>query len=958
MSSTLAPGANLGRYKIHSRLGVGGMGEVYLAEDKKLERRVALKILPAEVAAQRDRMERFVREAKSAAALSHPNIAQIFEISEHEGTHFITMELIEGVTLREKIHEERTELKKLLRALQHVAEGLAKAHAAGIVHRDLKPDNIMITHDGYAKILDFGLAKLVEPQQSSAPSASGTDSVATAILPQHSKPGMILGTAGYMSPEQAQGKTREIDHRSDIFSFGCILYEAITRHKAFAGADTIDTLNKIIREPVAPLSNYNLTAPADLQRIVRRCLAKDPDERYQTIKDVAIELKEVRREMPASADIATTDIDTTVPPPAKSESGETTRTSLHQSATTNAPPESLSTHGSSAEYVVNEIKRHKIAAVVSVVLVFIACASLAYALYRFAWPAKTLLAHFQNMKITRVTNEGNVESAAVSPDGKYIAYSLEESGKRSLWTKHLGTGSRVQIVPALESQGMNASTFSPDGGYVYYTRVDEQNPQGALYQVPVLGGSSKKILANVAQPVALSPDGKQIAFGRYHLTAPHDELLLANADGTNERRLITVKEPEWLGGASAAWSPDGKMLAVGYGNTSRNPSTGLNLGMMVAFVSVADGTLKPMTSRRWLYVGNVTWFSDGSGVALVAREQVLGAPQIWQVTYPQGEARRITNDLNSYDFYSLTLAADASALISVQADPVSNIWIAPEGDATRARAITSGKNVQQGHYGLAWTPAGKILYDSNVNGNASIWVMNADGSEPKPLTDSAADDFAPEVPANGSFIGFTSSRTTLYQVWRMDSDGGNPRQLTSRIDGAPTFSISPDGRWVVYHPFEGGIWKVSSEGGDAIELIAKGSLRYPQVSPDGKLLAYFFNDEQTKRPRMAVVTFDGAIPVRTLDLPVSSGTSLYESGFTLLYRGFHWSADGRAIVYINTLGGVSNLWRQPLDGGAAKQITNFKSDLIYNFAYSRDGNQLALSRGSHTRDAVLISEVK
>jgi serine/threonine protein kinase len=173
MSSPLSPGTKLGRYEIRSQLGAGGMGEVYLAEDKKLERRVALKILPSEVASQRDRMERFVREAKSAAALSHPNIAQIFEIGEHAGTHFITMELVEGVTLREKIHEERTELKKLLRALQHVAEGLAKAHAVGIVHRDLKPDNIMITHDGYAKILDFGLAKLIEPQQSPATTSEG-----------------------------------------------------------------------------------------------------------------------------------------------------------------------------------------------------------------------------------------------------------------------------------------------------------------------------------------------------------------------------------------------------------------------------------------------------------------------------------------------------------------------------------------------------------------------------------------------------------------------------------------------------------------------------------------------------------------------------------------------------------------------------------------------------------------
>src|SRR5437879_954694 len=221
----LTAGTRLGRYEIRSKIGEGGMGEVYLAQDTKLDRKVALKILPAEVASNRVRMERFIREAKSAAALIHPNISQIFEIGEHDGTHYIAMEFIDGQTLREKIHRERTELRKLLRFLQHAAEGLAKAHTAGIVHRDLKPDNIMITRDGHAKILDFGLAKLIE--QRPTPGAESSE-VATAVMPQHSPPGTVMGTVGYMSPEQAQGKINEIDQRSDIFSFGCILFEAAT----------------------------------------------------------------------------------------------------------------------------------------------------------------------------------------------------------------------------------------------------------------------------------------------------------------------------------------------------------------------------------------------------------------------------------------------------------------------------------------------------------------------------------------------------------------------------------------------------------------------------------------------------------------------------------------------------------------------------------------------------------
>ncbi len=270
---TLSAGTHLGRYEIRSKIGEGGMGEVYLAEDTRLHRKVALKILPLKVAANEDRMRRFEQEATAAASLNHPNIAHIYEIGEAEGVNFIAMEFVEGKTLREKIHLDRTELTKLLRYLQNVAEGLAKAHATGVVHRDLKPDNIMITGDGHAKILDFGLAKLIEPRPP-ATSAQGSSEVDTAMMPQHSTPGTVIGTVGYMSPEQAQGKTDEIDHRSDIFSFGCILYEAATRKRAFAGKDALDSLHKIVHEPTPQIGDLNPTAPSELQRIIRRCLAK------------------------------------------------------------------------------------------------------------------------------------------------------------------------------------------------------------------------------------------------------------------------------------------------------------------------------------------------------------------------------------------------------------------------------------------------------------------------------------------------------------------------------------------------------------------------------------------------------------------------------------------------------------------------------------------------------------
>jgi len=409
MSPNFSPGARLGRYEIKSQLGAGGMGEVYLAQDTKLDRKVAVKILPADLAANQDRMRRFVQEAKAAAALNHPNIAHIYEIGEADGTNFIAMEYIEGVTLREKIHQERTELTKLLRFLQHAAEGLAKAHTAGIVHRDLKPDNIMVTRDGHAKILDFGLAKLIEQ-----PPMSGGDSseVATAVMPQHSTPGTVMGTIGYMSPEQAQGKTKEVDQRSDIFSFGCLLFEAATGKKPFAGDSVVKSLHMVIYEPVLPISDLNPSAPADLQRIVRRCLAKDPDERYQTIKDVAIELKELRRELQGAG------IDTTVPPPQKF--GVPPSGGIALDAQT-LPPEggTPNTHpASSAEYLITEVKQHKLATVV--VALMLVAGSIGLGLF---WRARNS------------TAEGTINSIAVMPfqnrsadaDTEYLSDGLAES---------------------------------------------------------------------------------------------------------------------------------------------------------------------------------------------------------------------------------------------------------------------------------------------------------------------------------------------------------------------------------------------------------------------------------------------------------------------------------------------------------------------------------------------------
>ena len=593
------------------------------------------------------------------------------------------------------------------------------------------------------------------------------------------------------------------------------------------------------------------------------------------------------------------------------------------------------------------IRRNTIIAALSIVIL-----AAGFAFYRYAFQAKPSVEHFKNVKFDRITAEGSVESAVISPDGKYIAYSLEESGKRSLWTRHLGSESRVQIVPAVESLSMFAGAFSPDGGYVYYTRQDDQNPKGALYAVPVLGGASRKIVSDVSQPVSVSRDGKRIVFGRYKLTNTDDHLMVVNSDGTNERLLATVKEPDYLEGSAAAWSPDGTAIAIGYGamvTDAAGPSPVYK--MNVAVISLADPRFKTITTGNWAEVGSVTWLSDGSGLVFVVGERRTGARQIWQCSYPSGETRRITNDLNSYD--SLSLTADDKAILSVQKHPASQIWVVPDGDTSRARPIVTRKNVQDGASGIGWTPDGRIVYDSNADSNSSIWSIGADGTDPKQLTDGNTDDFAPEVSPDGRNIIFGAVRNG-FQVWEMDVDGTNQRQITHGT-GTPTFSFSPDGRWIVSNPYLGGIFKTPAGGGEPIAVIAEGPLVYPQVSPDGNLMAYIVSNKESKRPQIVVVKFEGGEQVTAFDLPVSAGTSYFES---LNYRGFHWSPDGKGIVYIDTIGGVSNLWRKPIEGGPAKQITDFKTDRIYSFAFAHDGKTLALGRGNDAPDAVLITDIR
>ncbi|HXH37020.1 MAG TPA: protein kinase, partial [Thermoanaerobaculia bacterium] len=635
MRGTLEPGTTVSHYRIVSSLGAGGMGEVYRAHDSNLDRAVALKILPPELVRNEDRVRRFVQEAKSASSLNHPHIVTIHEIGTADSIHYIAMELIDGVTLKSKIHGEGSGLKTLLVYLAQAAEGVAKAHAAGIVHRDLKPENIMITRDGYAKVLDFGLAKLTVPAESSADAPTQARG--------HTREGAILGTIAYMSPEQVQGKA--VDHRSDIFSFGCILYEAATRQRPFEADADIDVMHHIVHDKPVPVDEMNPSAPAELRRVIRRCLAKEPDKRYQSMKDVAIELAEIVDEFDE----------------------------LSTSAT------SASVSNSSPAIAPAATRKWWIAAPIAAVVI----GTIAFALWKRLPHGGS--AAMQSMRIQRITDNGNVKAAAISPDGHYIAYSGLGNDSASIFVRQVATGSDVRVaglvsgpVPGLFIR----PTFSPDGNYVYYVLYPPPGAAGVatLFQVPTLGGEPRKILENIDTPLSFSPDGKHISFGRGQLVKNENAVLIANVDGTGERVIFTSKrvDPGRTRPMEAVWSPDGKTLV-----TARSTIEGGNHDELIEID--ANGGHERVIGGRWLGIRDMAWLPDGTGLVIVASPAEIDRSQLWLQPFPDGQAHRITNDLNWY--VDVSLANDGKSLVTIQNTVRAQLRETSLADETGGRAL-------------------------------------------------------------------------------------------------------------------------------------------------------------------------------------------------------------------------------------------------------------------------------
>jgi eukaryotic-like serine/threonine-protein kinase len=547
---------------------------------------------------------------------------------------------------------------------------------------------------------------------------------------------------------------------------------------------------------------------------------------------------------------------------------------------------------------------------------------------------------FQQVAPPKITSAGNVRRAALSPDGKIVAYVIDEAGKQGLWVRQVAVSNSVRLVPPSDAY-YRAITFSHDGTYIYYTVAAKEGTGFDLYQVPALGGSTRGIRQGVGGGVGVSPDGKRLAFVLTDAQAARETLYVAGEDGTGERVVTTRDYPEHFSVACApVFSPDGERVAFVVETSDAN---GFFLKVLEA--EVEGGRLRELSpGKRWSDVGQLAWLADGSGLLLSGMDETISMRQLWRIDYPAGTASRVTSDLTDYG--DLSLSADARTLAGVQSQTLTTIFLASAGDYAHTTQITSGA----GRYvDLTWTPDGRVLFASDASGNSDIWEMGADGSGQVQLTAGAGRNYAPVSSPDGRYILFHSNRSGAWQIWRMDRDGSNPVRLTTGEENSNWPQVTRDGRWVVYeHAGEGSrtsLWRVPLEGGAPERLTRNLSMR-PSVSPDGRVIAYWQKEEKPGAPwNIAVINADGGEP-RIFEVPQNEANGM---------SSIHWTTDARAFIYTDYRDSVTNLRLQPLEGGAAHQITGYARGVFYSFDISSDG-RLLLANGLTTSDVILFKD--
>jgi eukaryotic-like serine/threonine-protein kinase len=897
LNKELTANTHLAHYRILSKIGAGGMGDVYLAEDTRLDRRIALKILPADVASAQDRLERFIREAKAAAALNHPNIAHVYDIGESDGVRFIAMEYVAGQKLRDLLHRGRLPLLKSIELTAQVAAGLAEAHQSGFIHRDIKPENLMLPSDSSIKILDFGLAKLLEKQRNRA----DLSELSTVAYPGDAtqlgtSAGTILGTVSYMSPEQATGE--KVDQRTDIFSLGIVFYEMLSGRRPFDGNSAIDTMHAIINREPTPVAELNPRLPLEISDILEKALAKNPADRYRDASDFELDLRRFKRALESNSLISM-------------------RTAGKVDTAERSSPSKIWIG---------------VGALLLIGIVLTA--------WRFIpWPDKNSI-NLAAITLTPLTTDPGYEGEpSFSADGQRLAYVSDRTGDFEIFLKQISGGPDINLTNNKADDVQPA--FSPDGKQIafvstrssssnlLYPGVDYSLLGGDIWVMPALGGSPRRIAESGNFP-SWSPDGTAIIYTR-GTSWFRQKMYRVSAQGGDPKEIpITFKSDEspapfWLhpsysaderwiafdaggkifvvsaaggearaivDGQHPAWTSDGQSII--YSNNAPGKSFSLWQVHVSASEGIASGPAQPLTVGRGRDM-QAAISRDNKIIAFAAQDlsfNVEVLPFDAETGRQTGEVKPATQGTNVIYF----LSENGQAIIfENHIGTISHIWRVESNSApTQLTSDASFTDTTP-----RWSPDGKTIAfirrpankpESVATGaSASLWLMSPDGANPRKLIENAGNPFW--MPS-GRAIGFGSVvNGNQNQINIYDVSTGNARQLTNEPGVVPIYAFSPDGKWLIYQSNPNGnidLRAIPVEGGESRIVVGTPHQDYhPSVSPSGNWLYFQLDHKNIYRVPGPAQNWRQTEPQKVTNFP--------ESG--LFLEDPQISRDGRQLIY-------------------------------------------------------------